>query len=179
MTYDYRADSILGGALAYWLGKQGGRAMPARRDIDPTEIPRLLPNLQLIEVINGGSRFRYRLIGTALVEAFGRDYTGTYLDELFPDERGAFAHGLFQAVCTARQPMFLRSTYSTLRAVDLVANRLYLPLSDGGTNVGIILGALTFEFGSGAIAGVWETATLDTSACNIEPVDLNFGEPRA
>ena len=107
------------------------------------------------------------------------DYTAKHLDELFPDEWGAFALRLFQADCTARQPMFLRNTYSTIRAVDLVANRLYLPLSDGGTNVGIILGALTFEFGSGAIASVWETARLNTSACTIEPVDLNFGEPRA
>lgn len=174
MTYNYRTDPILGGTLAYWMGKRRDRPMPSRRDIEPAEIPRLLANLQLIDVIDGGSRFRYRLIGTALVDAFGRDYTGKHLDKLFPDERGAFAQGLYQAVCNARHPMFLRNTYNTTRAVDIVANRLYLPLSEDGANVNVILGALTFEFGAGAITGMWEAATLGASERHIEPVDLNL-----
>jgi hypothetical protein len=62
--------------------------MPCKRDIDPIELPpKILPNLQLIEVIDRGVRFRYRLIGTALAEAYGRDFSGRYPDELFPDDR--------------------------------------------------------------------------------------------
>ncbi len=55
--------------------------MPRRRDIDPTEIPRLLPNLQITELIDGGARIRYRLTGTAIVNAYGADLTGKYFQE--------------------------------------------------------------------------------------------------
>src|SRR5690348_17873717 len=62
-------DEVLSGLLAYWRGKLRGRAMPRRADIDPAEIPRLLPHLQLVERIDG--RYRYRLAGTAIVAAYG------------------------------------------------------------------------------------------------------------
>jgi hypothetical protein len=173
MTYDYRADPILGQTLAYWVRKRGARSMPRRRDIDPAEIPRLLPNLQLIDVL--GDRFRYRLIGTALVEAFGRDYTGAYPDELFTDPRRDFICGLYRSVRDAGRPMFLRNRYHTNKDIDLIANRLYLPLSEDDRRVSMILGAATFEFGVGAdpVLGAWGSAALDTSLAETELVDLD------
>ena len=38
--------------LEYWRGKCDGRAMPARADIDPLEIPRLLPYVYLVDVLD-------------------------------------------------------------------------------------------------------------------------------
>jgi hypothetical protein len=52
----------------YWLGKGrgAGKAMPARADIDPLDIPALLANVFLIDVVPGNPRrFRFRLVGTA------------------------------------------------------------------------------------------------------------------
>ncbi len=145
--------------------------MPRRRDIEPTEIPRLLPHLQLIEVAEGGARFRYRLTGTALVTAFGKEYTGSYLDELFTGEELAYARHVYSTVCARRQPVFLRNRYSTTRDVGMVANRLYLPLSDDGVSVNIILGALTFAWEPGAAIGVWADARLDPLTAAIEIVE--------
>src|ERR1051325_6866611 len=71
MRYNYQSDPVLGPVLRYWFDKRGARLMPSRRDIDPVEIePRLLPNLQITELVDGGARFRYRLAGTAIVEAY-------------------------------------------------------------------------------------------------------------
>lgn len=145
--------------------------MPRRRDIEPTEIPRLLPHLQLIEVAEGAARFRYRLTGTALVTAFGREYTGSYLDELFSGEELAYARHVYSTVCARRRPVFLRNRYSTTRDVGMVANRLYLPLSDDGASVNIILGALTFAWERGAAIGVWADARLDPLTAAIEIVE--------
>src|ERR1700736_619243 len=85
--YDFRADPVLRAALAYWEGKRGDRPMPQRGDIDPDELRPVLSHLQITEVIDGGSRFRYRLVGTAIVEAFGAEFTGRYVDELMSGER--------------------------------------------------------------------------------------------
>jgi hypothetical protein len=59
--------------------------MPARADFDPITLPRaLLPNMILLEVYQQPQRFRYRLMGTAVAEMLGEDWTGKYVDELGP-----------------------------------------------------------------------------------------------
>lgn len=68
--------------VQYWSLKRGGQRMPSRADIDPVDIPRLLPYLRLVDVLREPEiRFRYRLIGTAIVERMGIDITGRYIDE--------------------------------------------------------------------------------------------------
>jgi hypothetical protein len=66
------ADSRLHRLFEYWDRKRGPRAMPARRDIEPTDLVPLLPHLMMVDV-EEGPRFRYRVFGTAVVEAFGSD----------------------------------------------------------------------------------------------------------
>jgi hypothetical protein len=163
---------VLGAVLDYWLRIRSGRAMPARRDLDPADVRVLLPHLQLVDIVGG--RFRYRLIGTALVEAFGRDYTGHYPDEMFETTRGPYICHVYAAVCQARRPMYLRSRYITTKNVDLIAERLYLPLSSDGQEVDMILGALAFNFGTlEPVAGAWGSASLVPSRAEPELVPLD------
>jgi hypothetical protein len=64
---------------------QGG---PWRRaDVDPVEIPRLLANLWLFDVVGPPLDFRYRLVGTKIVDSLQADHTGRLLSEVFPDPR--------------------------------------------------------------------------------------------
>ena len=73
----------------YWCSKGGGGGrVPLRSDIDPLEMHEILPNLALCEMV--GHRFRYRLIGTRIVEFVGRDSTGKYFDELEFDHKEPF-----------------------------------------------------------------------------------------
>lgn len=160
LDFDYKADLILGKVLDYWKRKRSSRAMPSRRDIDPTEIPHLLPHLQLIDVAEGGQRFRYRLVGTTLVQTFGREYTGLWLDQLFAGARAKFAGDIYRKVCELRRPLFVRNGYLTSKGLPLVANRLYLPLSADGTTVNMLMGALTFESTSAIVAGAWGEARM-------------------
>jgi hypothetical protein len=67
-------DEKLERLLAYWRFKRGARKMPARADIDPAEIPDLLPLISLFEIENG--RFRIRLAGHKIVEAYGLEPRG-------------------------------------------------------------------------------------------------------
>jgi hypothetical protein len=81
----------LAAALAYWEGKRAGRLMPARRDLDPLlEIPRLLPWVMLTDVLRDPFDFRYRLIGSGVVNRSRRDFTGRRFSEMpqaGPDSR--------------------------------------------------------------------------------------------
>ncbi len=66
-----------------WSAFSAGRIGPTRRELDPARFTPLLPRIAILDVCDGG-RFRYRLAGTALRSAFGRDPTGAYLDDVTP-----------------------------------------------------------------------------------------------
>ena len=133
VSYDYRSDPILGRALAYWSAKCGARSMPSRRDLDPVvEIPNLLPNLQLIDIVR--SRFRFRLIGSELAHAFGRDYTGLFVDELFDGQRARDICTVYGAVRDARQSIFMRSCYFSRRDAEPDAQLFASHLKTCGQN---------------------------------------------
>jgi hypothetical protein len=50
VEYDYRACPTLMGGFRYWTQKRGRHITPARRDIDPTEVPQPYPLTKLISV---------------------------------------------------------------------------------------------------------------------------------
>jgi hypothetical protein len=66
----------------YWHEKAAGRIMPARADISPTQIPRLLSGLSLISVNDDFGRSSVRLAGTRLREIYDREITGLCIEDL-------------------------------------------------------------------------------------------------
>jgi hypothetical protein len=58
----------------YWLSKHAEGQAPARGDLDPVvEIPRLVANLMILEVMADG--YEYRLVGSEIVMLAGVDLT--------------------------------------------------------------------------------------------------------
>jgi hypothetical protein len=55
----------------YWLARRGARRFPARRDIEPTDIPHLLSGILLLDVHYDPLDFEYRLIGGDIVARSG------------------------------------------------------------------------------------------------------------
>lgn len=66
----------------YWLGCTHGQGMPTRADINPAQIPRLLPYLTLIDVEDDIGRSKVRLAGTRLRDVYDCEITGLCLDQL-------------------------------------------------------------------------------------------------
>jgi hypothetical protein len=174
LAFNYHDDPILGTTLAYWLRKRDTSSMPRKCDIDPTEIHRkILPNLQIIDVIDDGARFRYRLVGTALVEANGKDYTGQYPEELLSEDRAAFVLNIYRTVYKLKGPLFTTNRYHTTKNIDLFTSRIYMPLSDDGVNVHYIFGVLRFESGIGLDRGTWGNGRLDPAGQYMEPIEVD------
>ncbi len=145
----YRDSAILAAFVDYWNAKRGEREMPGRQDIDPAEIPQLLPHITLIDVIDGGARFRYRLVGTAVVDGFNRNHTGRHVDELDVPQFGRDAlHIQYRSVLRKRRPIYLRNIYVMAGNVEAVTPRVLAPLSRDGQAIDMIISALVFEYGS-------------------------------
>jgi hypothetical protein len=61
--------------LIYWQAKHVDGLPPSRRDIDPAiDLPHLAANLLLADVVPEG--YRYRLVGSAVVERHKQEMTG-------------------------------------------------------------------------------------------------------
>jgi hypothetical protein len=149
VRYDFLSDRILGPAFDYWQAKCGARAMPRRRDIDLTDIPPpLLPNLQITDLIDGGARIRYRLVGTAIVDAYGAELTGKYFDQIFSGSRLEHVKANYRMICIEKRPLLVCSRYVSARDTHLFCARLVMPLSEDGVDVNQCLTAMSFHFPS-------------------------------
>jgi len=134
-------DARLEEAYRYWQRKAATRAMPCRADIDPTEIPKLLPDVMLVDVLPDG-RYRYRLIGTENARAHGINATGRYLDEVLPGaEYKAHVIGLYDECVRERRPLYSECLFlsSVRQAPERHTKVLFLPLSADGDSVNIVL----------------------------------------
>jgi hypothetical protein len=119
----------------YWLSKRGGRTMPARGDIDPADIPALLPYLGIVDKIDG--QLRYRLVGTDIVRQYGRELTGSFVGSHLSNapESVAALRTLGERVFTSACPIFMTGQYKTKSGDIQNSSALILPLSDDGKTV--------------------------------------------
>lgn len=132
---------LLQSGLAIWHGLAGGRAMPARRDLDPTMLPPcLLPHVLLIDVeYQPCPRFRWRLIGTHITNTIGRDSTGRYWDELYDQAtRQSLSTGPLWVLKHRRPVRTLGKAPVTGRS-HLRSENIDLPLSSNGRDIDMLL----------------------------------------
>lgn len=144
----------------YWDSRRQGRAMPARRDIDPIEIPsELLPGIVLTEVLREAPWLRYRLLGTAQVALRGRDPTGQPVaGNYMGSHLGVAGDDVmlnYRIVIEKKQPLYVYNPIigalpdgSSMRQAPMRANStILMPLSNDGEAVDMVF--CYSEFGAG------------------------------
>jgi hypothetical protein len=133
--------------VAYWRQKGGVRTLPLRRDIDPLELQAHLGSLNIIECLPGLGDFRYRLIGTKIVEAYGRDSTGRTVRELYEAADPEYCAFLLEAYREVATRAVTARIHATLRPVHKHfrhADSLLLPLDGGDGSVRWLLNEVLF-----------------------------------
>jgi hypothetical protein len=145
------SDPRLQALYDYWDGKRGGRAMPARPDLDPLEMRDWLGHLVLIDVTAEGG-FRYRLYGTKLVDSFGIDMTGRSVDDLPVDQRERVVsdYEAVRSTCLPRARLYT-AVFEPPRGARMGGNgtgpqvvtweRLILPLGAAASVAMLLIGA--------------------------------------
>jgi hypothetical protein len=144
------AAPLLAELYGYWSAKRGARFAPSRGEIDPIEIPRLLPHLMLVDVVEGGARLRYRLAGTEIESRFGCSMVGRYIDEMMRGRYNDYIHELYRELLTTRRALYSESAYGPEGSAPLYTQRLMLPLSNDGNSVDMVLAGQIFTYRSGA-----------------------------
>jgi hypothetical protein len=130
-------DERLLGLFRLWQSKRNGRTLPARGDFDHRDLLPWFGNLILVDVIDGGADYRYRLFGITLAQEAGFDMTGKLLSK-YPI-RSNLPHFLevFGNVIRTRAPALSEHDpgVSHIRR----RRRLTLPLGKDGETVDMIM----------------------------------------
>lgn len=127
LGFDYCESKIVDGRL------------PSRRDIEPLDIPDLLPQIILLDVVRAPWNFRFRLIGTNVVYHLTQDWTGSWFSEIghmAPPSR------IFTAcvnVASSAKPLRNQTPYVGPHANFISSDDLILPLSEDGETVNKLL----------------------------------------
>jgi hypothetical protein len=130
---------------AYWQHQCESGKLPRRADIAPDHIRDLLPNIMIVDVEHNPMRFRYRLVGTRVVEYNGVEFTGRYLGEIgWPEEQDLIDSYAF--VVSSRQPFFGLLAWGLVTGALGRCEFARLPLSEDGELVTQILAMEDYDF---------------------------------
>lgn len=130
--------------LHYWQEKKGARPFPARSDLNPREMTKFLSCVQIYDVV-ACDTFRARLLGTAVVNAMGKDLTGTTISPTSEHPVARRLFGALQRAMEMRAPVLVTSTKAAAKhAVNQEMETLIAPLSDDGQHINQLLCATVF-----------------------------------
>ncbi len=135
---------------AYWDRQRAGRALPARADIDPVDIPRLLPHIVMIDVLYdvGGALadFSYRLWGEHVIEHNRRSLVGRRLSDLVRDDpRQQRWMDKYRQAVLERRPVFDTATYRTVSDTVKTMDLAVFPLAPAGGRIEALLGGVVYR----------------------------------
>jgi len=129
--------------LRYWLSKVSQTDIPRRADIDPLDIPRLLPNILLWDVADYGD-YECRLAGSEVDLSMGVSLKGGRLGDIqcpLIDE----ARQEFDAVRDDGMVSFAERTMAWVGKPFLYYRHLLMPLADDAGEIDTLVSLLTFH----------------------------------
>ena len=126
--------------FAYWARLRRPGRLPARVDLDPVTIKRLLPTVSLTQVLRGPRDYRLRLAGTGLFGVYGREITGQRLSDIYDRDSARYWRAELDQVVETRRPRVGCHNLAWRGAAHMSLIWLRLPLASDGADVDVILG---------------------------------------
>jgi hypothetical protein len=128
-----------------WQSKCRNGRLPARADFTVDDLRPLMGRIAILDVVDGGADFRFRLYGSDIARAYRGEMTGKSVREYRPHFYAKIAPG-YQDVVATRKPR-----YDEMQVDDEMMlyrwERLVLPLASDGTTIDMILVAsITLEY---------------------------------
>lgn len=123
----------------YWQSlAPGGGLLPSRSDIDPVQIPELLENIWLVDILAAPPRFRLRLAGEALHRMGFRLKRGEFLEDYMAPDDPPLED--FRLLAETGQPVWFRGqAFAPHASTVSELERIALPLAADGVAVDAML----------------------------------------
>lgn len=142
-------DSVMHADLArflrYYRSLAQGRPMPRYGDFRPADVSWLLGKLYVMDVLDGGADYRFRLLGAALTRLHGCDHTGKRLSDVEYPGLSNPLRAEMAMLLKLRKPLLQRGRVVWSECGSIGAEKLLVPLTDDAGELAVILGALHYE----------------------------------
>ena len=132
--------------LDLWTAKKGLRRFPSREDITPRDMKSFLRNITFIRITNDGTDFEYRVMGDAVVQAWGQSFVGMDAAQLngIREGMGDVILRICASVAARREPLVVRGELSKGEFEHIGQECLFLPLGPDDKTVDYVLGVSSF-----------------------------------
>ena len=125
-------------AVVYWHTRRGAKLMPARADLNPVDLVKILPKVMLVDVLPQAPHFHFRVVGTNIADWIKFDATGQTLDAVEPENYRRMLFATYMECAGARTPIAHRILWDS-HDVPHRYKRLIMPLASDGRNVDMLL----------------------------------------
>jgi hypothetical protein len=136
---------MLRNAYDYWCLRKGARDLPSRKDISPEGMKVYLSRVMLIDVSYEPLDFVYRVFGSGIAQAHGKEYTGKSVRQIEPADFSRLVWHQYLDAVNERKPRLHGVTFSSGSRYEKY-HRLTLPLSSDGSIIDKLL-AVSIEDG--------------------------------
>jgi hypothetical protein len=131
------------GTYEAWKRTATGRMAPKREEITPALLRSVLPWIWMIDVVEGGADFRFRLAGDRIVQFMGRRYAGLMLSDhldgpFFQRMRAVLVECLSRKAPVAVGPVRTNLPGKQFLEMEVVVT----PLSEDGDTISCLFGAM-------------------------------------
>ena len=133
--------------FAYWDALPKFLDSPRKTDFDPVDLAvKVWPRLFMVDILEGQNEYRLRLLGTYLVEAYGRDFTGArFVDSEIPNVTRSQTYRLLGDLVATQKPQhYLGPTEFRFITDYAICEQILLPLVDDKGRIAHVVGAIDF-----------------------------------
>lgn len=128
--------------VRFWYLHRGPGGLPPRSAFDACALKAFLPHIFITEYETATQRYRYRLIGTALTEAFRRNATGCYFDEIYDTPDLHALHEMHEAARLSGEPKTIGGRMTLADRATMIVDALLLPVGVAEGRNPQLLGAI-------------------------------------
>jgi len=148
----YLQEPALHEIARFWDNARAGRRFPAWRDIDPVALAPHLPILWAWRWDQAEQSFIGRLAGEAILDAMGKGFRGSRMQEYFAGRNGAIFQHRYRRVMDEPAIMVNRGFVFSLIGGNGIGERLALPLAEDGEHPDGVFGATIYRVAGNRLA---------------------------
>ncbi len=138
-------DAELRELYGYWRSLHRRDRLPARVDVNPLDIPRLLKHIAILEVVGEAEDFVFALAGSRIEDVHGRALKGVSLQQLREAFEVSASMDTYVEAVRTREPQYQDANLKEFGKAYWACRRLILPLSSDGERVDALLMGAVFR----------------------------------
>lgn len=125
-------------AYDLWLSARGRAAIPKHRDMGAGVLKAITPYVYIIDILNDGTDYRFRFMGSAIAKSIGMDLTGRKMSDA-PTHSGAWRSDVYGAVYKRGEPVFTQVSLQDFDRGHILTECALLPLANKDDEFSMLL----------------------------------------